>query len=334
MLELQNSVSLQKWPSIESLYNVFYKLKIIKAKRKIIYHAKVKLHGTNAGVQVFKDGKVAAQSRNQILNLKEDNIGFAAWVSNNIEYFQQLKTSKHLVIFGEWCGEGIQKKGSTAIGEIQRKIFVVFAIQYGTIEEDNRTLEICPQKIQEILPHHPDIFILPFYGEGIELDFINEIQLKFSATIINKMIKDIEKIDPWVEETFGIKGVGEGLVFYPIMEDLVDLECYKDLMFKAKGEKHRVNKTRKAAQIDTEKLNTFREFIEMFVTENRIQQAVYEVCGGEFDIKKIGDTLRWISNDIKKESKLELEKSGLDWKEVNKILTSTAMNMLIDLYSF
>ena len=57
------SVQIQSWPSIELLYNLRRSLEALGETPKLTYRAKIKLDGTNGGVQIFTDGRVAVQSR-------------------------------------------------------------------------------------------------------------------------------------------------------------------------------------------------------------------------------------------------------------------------------
>jgi hypothetical protein len=66
-----------------------------------------KLDGTNAAVGVTFDGTVFAQSRNRIITPTDDNYGFAAWVRDNTADLLTLGPGVH---FGEWWGQGIQRK--------------------------------------------------------------------------------------------------------------------------------------------------------------------------------------------------------------------------------
>ncbi|MBE9119044.1 hypothetical protein IQ249_24455 [Lusitaniella coriacea LEGE 07157] len=326
--QISKPVQFQKWSSIELLHNLCRSLELFEPKPTITYRAKIKLDGTNAGVQIFPDGKVAAQSRTQIITPENDNMGFANWVHQNIEFFSNLASSEHLIVFGEWCGKGIQKR--TAISKIDRKIFVIFALQYGGIDGQIATLEICPEKIQSFLANHPDIFILPFYGNSITLDFSDKEQLKTQAEILNQKVKDVENIDPWVKETFGIEGIGEGLVFYPEASNTVERLSCAELLFKAKGEKHQVVKTKKPIQIDPEKVKSIDGFVDLFVTQNRLEQGVNEACNGEFNIKKMGVFLQWFVGDVKKESTAEIERAQLTWKEVNKPVMNAARKWYLE----
>ena len=194
------SVQIQSWPSIELLYNLRRSLEALGETPKITYRAKIKLDGTNGGVQIFTDGTVAVQSRSQIITLENDNLGFAAWVSQNIDFFAALASAEHATIFGEWCGKGIQKR--TAVSECDRKIFAVFAVQFGGDYGKLAKLEVRPDRIAAFLPKHPDIFVLPFYGESIVLDFGDRTQLESAVEILNQAVNTVETVDPWVKETF------------------------------------------------------------------------------------------------------------------------------------
>ncbi|MEK0195294.1 RNA ligase family protein [Microcoleus anatoxicus] len=316
------SVQLQSWPSIELLYNLRRSLKAVDETPKITYRAKIKLDGSNGGVQIFADGTVAVQSRSQIISPENDNLGFARWVSENIDFFAHLASAEHVTIFGEWCGKGIQKR--TAISECDRKIFVVFAIQFGGVDGKLAKLEIRPDKIADFLPKHPDIFVLPFYGEPILVDFGDRNQLASAVEILNQAVNTVETLDPWVKETFGIEGIGEGLVLFPESDEVVERLSYAKLLFKAKGEKHKAVKTKEPVQIDPEVAKSIDDFVNLFVTPARLEQAVTEVGCSEFDQDKIGAFLKWFNADVQKESVAELEVAKLTWKDVNKAVMKAA----------
>lgn len=315
-------LTFQQWTSIELLHNVRRNLDILGNAVTITYRAKIKLHGTNAAVQVTTEGNVAAQKRSQIITPECDNAGFATWVESNIDYFAALKTRENITIFGEWCGSNIQK--SVAVSQLDRKIFAVFAIQIGDDITTPKKLEVYPENIDRMLPRHEDIFVIPYYGEAITLNFGNEEQLQAAADTINKMVEAVEEVDPWVKATFGIEGMGEGLVMYPATNTIVEKANYTEYMFKAKGVKHQVVKSDKPASIEPEKVENIAQFIQLFVTEARLQQAVTEACDGQFDLKRIGDFLKWFALDVQKESVAELEAAELSWKEVNKPLMNDA----------
>lgn len=328
-----------KWTSIQQLPNI--RLGLEKDKERlgedfvypsVQYKAKVKLDGTNAGVQLLADGRFVAQSRSRLLTPSDDNYQFASWVSENEEYFRQLAQSLGpAIVFGEWCGQGIQKK--VAISSIGRRIFAVFAIQYGDHQTSQATIDIEPARLREKLPEHDEIFVLPWYKEPVTIHFGDKESLEHATTILNDWVEAVEETDPWVQETFGEAGTGEGLVLYPFQEEAFQQPILRDpctsMMFKAKGEKHRVVRQKKAVQIDPEVAQSISDFVAMFVTEARLEQAISETCDGPLEMKDMAGFLRWMGQDVRKESDAELEASGLGWKQVGKPVTQAAKDWFI-----
>ncbi len=327
--ELAGSGNMIKWTSVELLHYVRRTLDGFAEVEgegyeypKIEYRAKIKLDGTNGGVQLLPNGDVLAQSRSRVLSLGDDNLGFAKWVQDNLSYFQALAKGEHIVIFGEWCGQGVQKR--TAISKIDRRIFTVFAIQLGDHQKVTAKLEVEPARIQAMLPKHDDIFVLPWLEPKFSLDFADSEQLQSAAETLNQYVAEVEACDPWVKSVFGIEGLGEGVVLYPEAGDAVERDAYTPLLFKAKGEKHQVVKQKKPAQIDPEVAANIGQFTELFVTEARLEQGVQQACAGQLDMRRMGDFLQWFGQDVKKESSAELEASGLAWKDVSKAVTQKA----------
>lgn len=325
------------WPDIESLFNVRKGLAETGTERTVLYVSKIKLDGTNAAVQVHPNGDLIVQSRSDIITPAKDNAGFATWVEANKEYFKSLATSEPFVIFGEWCGRGIQKRCS--ISQIDRKVFCVFAVQWGGSLDINpisiRTLLIGREDTSNefVRTDHKDIFVLPIFG-SVVVDYSNEEKLKNAVEQMNAQVKTVEECDPFVAEYFDVEGLGEGLVFYPVTElnleangfekHLVKREEYKELVFKAKGEKHAVVKTKAPVQIDPEVAKNIEDFVQLFVTENRLEQIAQKVGG--FDSKKTGEFLKGFAADVMKESHAELQASKMTWKDVANPVSTAARN--------
>jgi hypothetical protein len=90
-------------------------------------------------------------------------------------------------------------------------------------------------------------------------------------------------------------------------------------------QKHSVSKVKKVASVDPEKLANIEEFVNYAVTENRLEQGIQEVFGDEeLSMKKTGDYLKWIVNDIMSEETDTLEANGLVAKDVNKYISTKA----------
>lgn len=311
----------KKWTDIESLSHVLRsrnQSEWMKKQGPIQYRAKIKLHGTNAGVRIEKDG-IYPQSRSQIISVKNDNAGFAIWLEANKSSFEKLwagagELDSGCTVYGEWCGPGVQK--GVSVCQIPHKVFAIFAIEYDPMHEgDVGSFVLDPEQIAAAVEQTPSLRILPWASEAIDVDLDNATELSEFADVVNKMVTDCETIDPWVRDNWNIEGPGEGFVWYGNPHDTNPY--LKGFMFKAKGEAHRVNKTKTAATVDPEKLKTVGSFVDFSVTEARLQQAFKEAVNEVADPKLIPDFLRWMANDIIKECTIELIDNGLDWKAVS-----------------
>lgn len=335
------------WPDIQSFYNLrrsVLKVPTLVGENPVVrYRAKVKLHGTNAGVRVNTDGNVLAQSRSQSITPTSDNAGFAKWVAENKHVFKHISYSlayhleedvdSDILVFGEWCGPGIQR--GTAVNEIEEKTFAVFSI----LHIKSGKMLVDPVKIVYVLSEGAglnSLKIIPWHSSVAELNpqppF--QVDIDFSAlegeldtvlNAINAEVDAVEKCDPWVKFEYGVEGIGEGLVFYAVSPEHSTLLA-NDLLFKAKGEKHKVVAKTKAVQASVPVAEGLTEFVEMVLTEARLEQGARAISNGEleFDTKKIGDFLKWIATDIKKETTEELLAAGLEEKAVMRACSDRA----------
>jgi len=326
---IATGASVIAWPSIELLHHVRAGVRSLaeiqgSAPPRVEYRAKIKLDGSNGGVQIHPSGSVLAQSRSQILDVGQDNMGFGAWVDDNRLYFSALKRDELCVVFGEWCGQGIQKRA--AISQIGRKVFVVFALQIGNGVSTPAKIEVEPAKLRALLPEHPDVFVLPWTEARFTLDFGNDEQARAESERVSAEVDAIEATDPWVAANFGVQGLGEGMVLYPHLNGVAvtDRQRLSELMFKAKGEKHQVVRQKKAAQLEPEVARSIDDFAELVVAEARLEQGLVEACHGSPEMKQIGAFLKWIAQDVQKECGPELAAAGLSWEQVNRGISNRA----------
>lgn len=324
------------FPKINGFHNVRKDIALFNDNGKLTketYRGKIKLHGTNSAVQIRPD-VLFAQSRERIITVGDDNMGFAGWVDRNKEYFWKFQdkiSDQPMTIFGEWCGSGIMK--GVAISNIGRKIFAVFAVQYGNSDDFDAIMVTDPDRIRALIPEHDDIFILPWATGIIDVDFTDTDALIKTAELLNVMVDAVEKCDPWVQETFSIDGVGEGIVFVPYRDNgEVERFIYSKLTFKAKGEKHKVTKQKSSVQIDPEVAKSIDDFADMVLPTARLEQGVQAISSGDiiFDMKLIGPFLAWIGKDVQSETKSELEASGLEWKQVSGVVQRRARDWYIN----
>ncbi len=329
--------SLIRWPSIELLHQL---RRLVLERHSlnpeaftldpVSYRSKVKLHGTCASIVLCPDGTIYAQGKKRLLSKDKDNAGFAAWVDQNKAMLRQLgQPNETSVIFGEWCGPDVQT--GVAVSRVTRRLFFPFAIMRFVENVLDATVDIEPSRISAFLPEHPDIYVLPWHSEPLELDFSDMKKLEASAESINAMVESIELRDPFVYEVFGIEGPGEGVVMYPLLDPSdqpADFVRCTSLLFKAKGAQHRVRKQKKAAMAAPKLPQSVEAFVEMYATSARFAQAASEVeasvPGGKFRSERMGTFLDWLRKDVQKEGGVDLQSAGLKFKDVQAEITNKA----------
>jgi hypothetical protein len=295
---------------------------------KIIFKGTVKLHGSNGGVAHNQEDGMWAQSRSNIITPENDNFGFAKYMEDNKEAFEELiehvryvnpklKPNDTVIVFGEWAGDKIQK--GVAISQIEKSFFIF-------------DIKIIPENGDEAY-HLPSDYLRCNDNRiyNIEDYLCYEIEIDFNAPedVQNKLGEitlAVEKLCP-VGKAFGIEGTGEGVVWTATHNGHI----YR---FKVKGEKHSTSKVKTLAKVDTEKLTNIKEFVEYAVTKNRYEQGIGIVFpDGELDIKKMGDIIRWVVKDIMAEENDVMEDNGLKPKDVNKYISAKVREMFFTDYN-
>jgi hypothetical protein len=321
------------WTDIESFHNVrkymAHAPELLGSEPMVQYRTKVKLHGTNAAIQCHADGTVVAQSRTQIITPENDNMGFARWVKENEKHWSG---SANVIFFGEWCGPGVQ--GGVALAQIPKKCFAVFAMMSleGAVNDRGEWspsyFAYDPTTLRLFCADKPDTYVLPWTDLIVSLDYSKPADsFKDSLDFINKEVEKVEACDPWVESTFGVKGTGEGLVFYPVSwHEHETYDGFKNLCFKAKGAAHRVVAAPVAVSVDPQKAKGAENFATMVLPLARLEQGATVVNGaaGTYNKKFTGGFVQWVIADCQKEVQDELEASGLTWLDVTKPIQDLA----------
>ncbi len=327
------------WPEIHSLPQVKTTVDkhsdVVKLSdgtlSPVTYRGKIKLHGTNFAIQVFND-RTVCQSRNKIITPEDDNSGAAAWAEGIKHHLisSRLNRDKDFILYAEFSGKGIMS--GVACSSVDRKFAAVFCIREIEFVDNEMSGRYIfePDEILSILTFDgrldlaPDLLIIPWYDEPTQVNLIGDTnKLKSFVESINEQIEIIEKEDPFIKTEFGISGCGEGLVFYPISHS----HNPEPLFFKAKGEKHRVKKDKEAVVISSEVINSVTEFAQTYTTEARLLQGAIAMGADSqpvFDQKLIGKFIGWVSQDVAKECKEDLEASALEWKLVSVQVTGIA----------
>lgn len=292
----------------------------------LTFSGTVKLHGTNAGVTLTRDGDMYAQSRENVISVEKDNAGFAFFVESNKEIFKSLfktldiRDADYLTIFGEWAGGNIQK--GVAINGLP-KMFVIFAVKLSYADEAKVNYFLTDDETKHLKNPESKIYnILDYEQYKIDIDFENP------QLVQNKLIEltsEVEAECP-VGKAFGNIGIGEGIVW----------KCDTPkgtIRFKVKGEKHTSSKVKTLAPVNTEKVSSIKEFAEYAITESRLNQGIEKVftsVNQPIDIKKMGDFLKWINSDVIKEEIDTLNDNGLEPKDVNSAISNLARTWFLD----
>lgn len=306
-----------------------------KPKPTLKFKGSVKLHGTNAAVSYNEDGGLWAQSRENIITVEKDNAGFAFFVDTNKGIFQHLiaevlikndldAKQNTVTIYGEWCGGNIQK--GVGISNLPKSFFI-FGVKVSPIVTDEEEAKLKPAYWVDYdylrSPDNKIYNILDYPTWEIDIDF-NMPQLVQNK--LSELTLAVEEECP-VAKAFGFSGIGEGIVWTVELNGVV----YR---FKVKGEKHAgSSKVKTLANVDVEKLESVRDFIDYAVTQGRFNQALENTFPNEepINVKKMGDLIRWVVNDIIKEESDTLAENGLEPKDVNSQISGKVREMFFKL---
>lgn len=262
-----------------------------------------------------------------IISIKKGNPYSENW--RKARYDIEVEDNHNFIANGMLVhNSGIQK--GCAIHKVDKPIFAVFAMIESDTEFEGQTRiwtepSVISLALSFLLDQVPEMHILPWETEEMTVDWTDSTEkLQSVVDVLNKEVERVEACDPWVKKTFGIEGVGEGLVYYPVSSRHNSRDDFSNLGFKAKGDKHRVVKTKKAVQVDPEVAASMLAFADLVCTEARLEQGVTEACNGEYSQKKIGPFIGWVASDIRKECEAELQAAGLKWKPTAKVVTNYA----------
>jgi hypothetical protein len=145
---------------------------------------------------------------------------------------------------------------------------------------------------------------------------------------LEAMTLEIEDQCPWAayDKPIGTAiGIGEGIVFVPTE---LNHTTNTELWFKTKGFKHKNEREK-----DTSKINVtpgvskdVLDCVDKILPEWRLEQGISQLNEEKVEIvpENMGRYLKWIGQDIQKEESDIIEESGLDWKQLAKVITTRA----------
>lgn len=316
----------------------------------VTFRGTVKLHGTNAGICRPVNGGVNDiyyQSRERVITPEQDNAGFAMWAYGNREVFNDLfdhirswcatvEDDDIIQIFGEWAGGNIQK--GVGLNQIEKSFFV-FGIRVSKNGESNVWQHHSVQTyaidtiVDARIPNMYDINDFPHWEIDIDMTDAKAVQNK-----LIELTMAVEEDCPVVRTLRGDQtvtpSIGEGIVWQAVIPNTVDtriINMLSGLRFKVKGEKHSASKVKTIAPVDTEKLNSIKEFVEYAVTENRLNQGLDKLRekGLPQDSTSTGEFIKWIMGDVLKEELDVVAKSGLTTKEITGPIANKARDFFM-----
>ena len=274
------------------------------------YEGTVKLHGTNAAICFDRTtNQYWFQSRENIITPQNDNMGFARIYENSLVQVPNLPIGDKICIFGEWCGQGIQK--GVGISSLP-KMFMVFGVKIDDKWANKDIIKLVGNKELKIY----NIYDYPTFN--ITIDFANP---ELAQNKLVEFTQEVEKQCP-VAKAFGVEGIGEGIVWKCVTPEWEN----PDFWFKVKGEKHSVSKVKKLASVDVELVTSQKEFISNVVTNARCEQSISKLKESNKPLSResLGDFIRWIYNDIIKEDSETAKANGFDLTKMGGMIAQSA----------
>lgn len=289
------------------------------------------IHNSNGGISYNNVDGIWFQSRENIISVLKDNAGFAFFAEANKQHILKLiekfslendinLDENTISIYFEWVGKGIQK--GVSISEIEKSAFVI-GIKISPFDENKVAYWVDSKSFK-----NEDIRIFnieDFKTYEIEIDFNNP--LLSQNTIIDYTL-EVENECP-VGKHFGIRGIGEGIVFNHFTED------GQRYMFKSKGELHsKSSKVTTLKEVDDEKLNKVIVLVNNLCPNWRLEQMLEKTFdlmnGGELDVRKTGEFIKNMMQDILKEELDIISENGLTPKDISGKVADISKKFLFE----
>ena len=322
-----------KFPHIDQFRQVlkdllYYKEHDVGFPDVVEFIGTVKLHGTNAGVVLDRDGVLTTQARRNTITVDKDNAGFAGFISEPVvtnflttklrSILEQNPDAQGVALFGEFAGKTIQK--GVAICQLD-KFFAPFAIAL-VFKNDNDSSE--DEFVKQFLSadylkdfENSDLRIFPVTMAqtfSIKVDLTDNVQVANAVEHMIDITNKVEEECPFAK-LFDISGIGEGVVYHANYKN-------KHFIFKVKGEKHSVSKVKKLASVNPEEVKAINDFIDYAVTENRLQQGLEVVSTdnnvdqNDLEFNHISGFVKFMVADIMREEADTIKANNLPEKDV------------------
>lgn len=288
-----------------------YKIQDILLEPEVVVQEKP--DGTNMRVGMV-NGVLHAGTRNRtILRVNkvdpmqdgDGDFGFIKFLRDtNVQarFFDNFP-STNIIFYGEWCGQGIQKR----INYGPDKYYRVFDVRI-----DN---EFVPwDKVKE-LAEVMKFEVVPELYRGVPLPSTFE-------SLVNRtsMIAELNGVPT--------PQLHEGIVIKPVLPKRDRKGDWLMAKFKNQAHEERASKKIKQSMETPETLRSIDAFVHEFVTEGRLIHILDHLKEQQVDIndiKAMPHVLKEMGQDIKREGESDLEKAGLEWKKVSKEVSHGTM---------
>lgn len=264
--------------------------------------------------------ELQAQSRNRILTTDLDNCGFAKFVEQHKKAFQDIifklrerTGGEHIVLSGEICGKGVQK--GVGISQQTEKFLVILQVKVDGVWQKVTIWEDLSDETHRIY----NIRKFPRYHVVIDM---SDTMATFDE--IDKMTKEVGKSCP-VAAALGTPGTGEGIVWTPCA-----FPEHSRLWFKSKTDEHCVTPARnKESRPVSDATLAAMDLVNDNLTEARLDQGMdyLREFNMEPDMKHLGHFIKWLVEDILKESGTDLNADVV--KASKKIIADRAKDWYI-----
>lgn len=302
----------------------------------VAYRGTVKLHGTNAGIEVdTKSKSVSPQGRNRKLAIESDNFGFAAFAynSNRVDIMLDIANTlnaENVIFYGEWIGTGIQK--GVGISTIPRQFVIFSAVDCSDGKDEYLAINVIDSIIGPVTLERMNKYGIYLISQVPTYDLVIDFNnLEPAVTEIERLTLAVEDACPWAA-MHGVEGVGEGIVWVPVGGSMVAGDS--KWWFKSKGLKHKATTKGEKARLELapEVRDSLSALVSDILPEWRLEQgfSALRESGKVVDRTSIGDYIKWIHKDILKEEVDRITANNVEWKAIVGLVSTRAKNYYLE----
>lgn len=263
-----------KYPSLVNLSSVkFSKLDKKEFEREFV--ATEKLHGTNTGIFVFKDGTMDLGSRTQFVGFNSENSTHRR-VSEYIDkdYFKEIGLDliekhgfEYIVFYGEFFGSSIfNNMGYKQVKEKTNefRVFNIIGVLGEVINLEETALDLVKLSFNEVQEVLSSEYLVPFERKGKLVELIKSLDLDIESNYGGKregfVVQPTDEIRFYSNTGFALKGI--------------KIKSEKFTEVKPKKEKPQVATIDKMIRGLSDDMIRLVKDMERYVTESRLENVI------------------------------------------------------------